>query len=216
MNRMWTVFLLGVLCCVGVAGAEDQAQEELSISGDFSKTIFAKGREYTSWDGNVVMISNDNEIHADHIDAFGDNFESVTCTGNLLLINEQKKLYLTCEKLTYDRNKKFLTALGNVYMEDRKNEIVARGNSLQHNEETDETIIQVRVRIFQEEDDLHCRAEFARYLRAEDTLILSGMPHVLKGDDEYRAAKIVIDLEEDTVVMEGEVEGKIGGANEGE
>jgi lipopolysaccharide export system protein LptA len=57
--------------------------------------------------------------------------------------------------------------------------------------------------------DLVCRSEYARYLRPQSLLELSGMPLVNRKGDEYRALKIFVDLDKDTIRMEGEIRGKV-------
>ena len=62
-----------------------------------------------------------------------------------------------------------------------------------------------------------CRAEFAKYWRDRKILELTGMPWVSRKGDEYRAAKITIDLDTEEIVLEGEREGHggRGGARQG-
>ena len=52
-------------------------------------------------------------------------------------------------------------------------------------------------------------AEFARYDRRANTLELSGLPVVTWKGDEYRASRIFIDLDADTIRLEGTVRGQI-------
>ena len=96
---------------------------------------------------------------------------------------------------------------GKVVMLDKKNEVVVKGGFLENWEESDETVVQIGVRILKE--DLVCRAEYARYLRNEEKLELSGMPVVNWKGDEYRALKIFIDLNTDTIRLEGDIRGKV-------
>ena len=198
-------FLLLTLLAFPI-GAEET--KEARIRGEVNETIFAQGKERSVWRGNAVLESEDTTIYADTIELYGKDFVLAECRGNLRVENHKEDIYLTCEKLTYDRRDKYITAVGNVYMEDRRNGIVVKGDFLQQDEETEETTVQVRVRIFRVEDDLQCKAEFARYLRKEEQLILTGLPYALWKGDEYNAAKIFIDLDKDTVRMQG-AEGRI-------
>jgi lipopolysaccharide export system protein LptA len=92
-------------------------------------------------------------------------------------------------------------------MLDEQNEVVVKGGYLENWEDSDETVVQIGVRILKE--DLVCRAEYARYQRNEDKLELSGMPVVNWKGDEYRALKIYIDLNTDTIRLEGDIRGKV-------
>jgi lipopolysaccharide export system protein LptA len=92
-------------------------------------------------------------------------------------------------------------------MEDRQNEIVARGRFIEYDDAQEVAIMQISVRLFK--DNLTCRAEYAVYRRVEKTLALSGFPVVFKKDDEYRADRMRVDLDTDDVVMEGDVRGSL-------
>jgi lipopolysaccharide export system protein LptA len=95
----------------------------------------------------------------------------------------------------------------NAIMEDKENEIVVKGGLIETWEDDEITIIQIGVRILKK--DMVCRSEFARYLRKEDKLELSGMPRVIWKGDEYKALKILIDLENDEINLEGNVKGEV-------
>jgi len=180
---------------------------QIDIQGDLNDTVFAKGKEHSVWTGNAVLKSEDTTIYADRIDLWGKDFVYAEAEGNLRVVNREKEIYLSCDRLSYDRQTRFLTALGNVYMEDRKNGVVVKADSLQYDDERDETIVQIRVRIFGDEEDFQARAEFARYRRAEELLVLSGTPYVLWKEDEYRAVQISITLEDKKVKSVRMVEG---------
>lgn len=183
------------------------AASTINIRGDLNDTVFAKGKEHSVWTGNVVLSSEDTTIYADRIDLWGKDFVYADCEGHLRVLNQEKEILLNADRISYNRETKYLVALGNVYMEDRRNGIVVKGDSLQYDDERDETIVQIRVRIFGDEEELQCRAEFARYLREQELLVLSGTPYVLWKGDEYRAVQITITLEDGNVKTVKMVEG---------
>jgi lipopolysaccharide export system protein LptA len=96
---------------------------------------------------------------------------------------------------------------GNSTLEDRRNEIVARGRYIEYDENNEIAILQIGVRLFK--DDLVCRSEYAVYDRDNKLLNLTGFPVVFKKDDEFRADRIRVDLDTDDVTMEGSVSGTI-------
>ena len=204
-------FLLLLLCF----GPSLWAQT-LSFQGDSMETVLAKGKERTILTGNAEVQTEDNLIRADRVELYGEDFRYVTCEGNVRIVNEQKGIDVTCEQLFYNRQDKVVRVRGKVVMLDKKNEVVVKGGFLENWEESDETVVQIGVRILKE--DLVCRAEYARYLRNEETLELFGMPVVNWKGDEYRALKIYIDLNTDTIRLEGDIRGKVStdlGQNEG-
>lgn len=171
------------------------------------ETVLAKGRERTVLTGNAEVQTEDNLIQADRLELYGDDFRYLSCRGNVKVSNDQKGIELTCDELYYNRKEKFIRVNGKVVMLDKKNEVVVKGGFLETWEQSDETMVQVGVRILKK--DLVCRAEFARYLRADEKLELSGMPVVNWKGDEYRALKIYIDLATDTIRLEGDIRGKV-------
>ena len=171
------------------------------------ETVLAKGKERTVLTGSAEVQTEDNLISADRIELYGEDFRFVSCEGNVRIVNEQKGIEVTCRQLFYNRQEKVVRVRGNVVMLDKANEVVVKGGFLENWEDSDETVVQIGVRILKE--DLVCRAEYARYQRAEDTLELSGMPVVNWKGDEYRALKIYIDLNTDTIRLEGDIRGKV-------
>ncbi len=92
-------------------------------------------------------------------------------------------------------------------MEDIKNEVIVKGNFLEYMGNDETCLIQIGVRILK--DDMVCRSEFARYNRNDDILELTGMPVVFWKNDEYRALRILVDLDKDEITLEGKVTGSI-------
>ncbi len=195
-------FLLLLLCF----GPSLWAQT-FSFQGDSMETVLAEGKERTVLTGNAEVQTEDNLIRADRIELYGEDFRYVICEGNVRIVNEKKGIDITCEQLFYNRQEKVVRVRGKVVMLDKKNEVVVKGGFLENWEESDETVVQIGVRILKE--DLVCRAEYVRYLRNEEKLELSGMPVVNWKGDEYRALKIYIDLNTDTIRLEGDIRGKV-------
>jgi lipopolysaccharide export system protein LptA len=181
--------------------------ETISFSGDNMESVLAEGRERTLLSGNAYVATEENVIRADVIELYGDEFQYIRTRGHVVVLNEEKQIELSCQELFYDRKARVIRVSGNVVMIDRENEMVVKGGFLEDWEERDETIVQIGVRVLKE--DLVCRCEFARYLRAEDKLELAGMPVVNWKGDEYRALKIFMDLEADTIRLEGDIQGTV-------
>jgi lipopolysaccharide export system protein LptA len=181
--------------------------ETFSFRGDRMETVLAEGKERTVLTGSAEVHTEDNLIRAERVELYGEDFRYVSCEGDVRIVNQQKGIEVTCRELFYNRREKIVRVRGNVVMLDKQNEVVVKGGFLENWEESDETVVQIGVRILKE--DLVCRAEYARYQRAEDKLELSGMPVVNWKGDEYRALKIYIDLNTDTIRLEGDIRGKV-------
>lgn len=183
------------------------SEDTITFSGNTMKTILARGRERTVLAGMAELTSKENVIYADSIELYGKDYNYIFCTGNVHVINKEKKIEVWSKKLFYNRKINMIRFQENALMEDKENEIVVKGGLIETWEDDEITIIQIGVRILKK--DMICRSEFARYLRKEDRLELSGMPRVIWKGDEYKALKILIDLENDEIHLEGNVKGEV-------
>ena len=167
----------------------------------------ATGREITVLTGNAEVRSDKLLLRADRIEIHGSDNRFIDCSGNVHGYEEEKDIIFLTDRMRYDRTLKIARLEGNSTMEDRKNEIVARGRFIEYDDDNEIAIMQISVRLFK--DNLVCRSEYAVYRRVEKTLALSGFPLVYKKDDEYRADRIRVDLDTDDVIMEGDVKGTL-------
>ncbi|MBN1411450.1 MAG: organic solvent tolerance protein OstA [Spirochaetales bacterium] len=181
--------------------------EEISFSGDSMKTLLSKGKERTVLTGNAQFQSEDSFIKADKIELYGKDFKYLRCEGGIRLVNNKEEIEVSSEKVFYNRKEKFLRVQGNAVMEDKKNEVIVKGGIIENWEEKKLAIIQTGVRILKK--DMVCRAEFARYLRDDERLELSGLPVVIWKGDEYKAIKIYVNLKTDEILLEGNVKGEV-------
>jgi lipopolysaccharide export system protein LptA len=169
----------------------------------------ASGREVTILTGNAEVRSDELLLKADHIEIRGENNQFIDCTGNVTGLDEEKNIAFQTDKLRYDRTLKIARLEGSSTLEDRENEITAKGRFIEYDDQAEVAVFQISVRLFK--DNLICRSEYAVYRRIEKILNLSGFPVVYKKEDEFRAERIRVDLETDDVVMEGSVSGSIKG-----
>ncbi|TFG64641.1 MAG: hypothetical protein E4H36_02425 [Spirochaetales bacterium] len=188
------------------------AAETFTFQSDTMSSVLAKGKERTLLSGNAYIRSKSTEIFAEEMEIYGENSRYALCKGNITVIDKEKGIILKSQKLYYDRDRDLSRIEGYAEMEDQKNELVAKGGFLENYGKDDIAIIQIGVRILKE--DLACRSEFARYNRKTEILELSGMPHVFWKGDEYRASRIIINLDKDEIRLEGQVTGTVSGEEE--
>jgi lipopolysaccharide export system protein LptA len=167
----------------------------------------AAGKEITILTGRAEVRSDKLLLRADRIEIQGDDSQFIDCMGEVWGMEEEKEIIFQTDRLRYDRKLKIARLEGNSTLEDKKNEIVARGRFIEYDDQTEVTVFQISVRLFK--DTMVCRSEYAVYHRGEKLLELSGFPVVYKKDDEFRADRIQVDLDSDGVTMEGRVEGSI-------
>jgi len=188
---------------VFLSGGAVLAQSVLTFSADRTESVFAENRERILLRGDARVRSDDFEIQAETIEIFGEGQRYLRSTGGVTVYDAKNDLFLTSEEFFLDRESNFLRASGDAYMEDRPNELVVKGGTIQNWDEYDLTEISVNVRILGE--DYTARGQFARYRRGSETLELSGTPEVFWKGDEYRAARIRIDLANDEIEFVGDV-----------
>ena len=175
------------------------------------KTIFAEGREHSLLSGGAWISSGSIEIVAEEIELFGKDFRYALCRGSVRLTDLEREIILETEVLFFDRQEEIMRIDAYMEMQDMKNEVVVKGGFFEYFGKQEEIIIQIGVRIFKvsEESEIACRSEFARYDRENNVLELSGLPRVLRNDDEYRAARIVVNLDTDEILLEQGVSGTV-------
>ena len=197
-----SLFLVMFLATLYTAGADT-----FSFRADRMSGTKALGRETTILAGNAEVRSDNLLLKADRIEIQGDDNQFIDCFGNVWGFEEEKDIIFRTDRLRYDRKLKIARLEGNSTLEDKKNELVAKGNFIEYDDQAEITVFQISVRLFK--DDMVCRSEYAIYRRTEKLLDLSGFPVVFKKDDEFRADRIRVDLDTDDVTMEGAVSGTI-------
>jgi lipopolysaccharide export system protein LptA len=195
--------LILILCCFLFFISADR----FTFKADRMSGTNALGRETTILTGNAEVRSDNLLLRSQRVEIQGDDKQFIDCTGSVWGFEEEKEILFNTDRLRYDRKLKIARLEGNSSLEDRQNEIVARARFIEYDDENEITVFQISVRLFK--DDMVCRAEYAVYHRKEKLLDLSGFPVVYKGDDEFRADKIRVDLDTDDVIMEGAVSGTI-------
>lgn len=181
--------------------------ESLVFGCDQSESSFAEHNKRSTLIGNAYVRTDTLDINADRIELYGKDYRFANCTGEVVIHNTKENFLITSEKLLYDNEKKEATVTGNAIFKDVDNEMIIKGEFIKTFEETSITLIQIKVRIINE--DLVCRSEFAEFNSETNKLVLTGDPIVYKGDDLFQASRISINLDNNNIIMEGKVKGNI-------
>ncbi len=202
--KKYSIAILFIFCALLTFSKE---KESFKFRSDKTTIELSEGKEKTVLKGNARIETGNTKIIADKIMLFGKDFRYAQCEGKIRVKDYKKGIYLKCEKLFFDREKKISRIEGYAEMIDKENNLVVKGNFLEDSQDSDTTIIQIGVRIIK--DDIVCRCETAIYNRKNKELELSGSPYVTKKGDEYRATRILINIDTDDIKLEGSVSGKI-------
>lgn len=181
--------------------------ESLIFGCDQSESSFAEHNKRSTLIGNAYVRTDTLDINADQIELYGNDYRFASCSGKVSIHNTKENFLITSEKLLYDNERKEATVTGNAILKDVDNDMIIKGEYIKSFEETSITLIQIKVRIINE--DLVCRSEFAEFNSDTNRLVLTGDPVVYKGDDIFKASRISINLDNNDIVMEGKVEGNI-------
>ena len=211
MNNSRRFQCSSIILLFAIAGSLPAIDEKLNIRANSQRTRFAKGKEYTLMSGDVTIRSGSTEISADEIEATGEQYRYMFCRGNVRLYDPERGVRIECEELFYDRELEITRIDGYSEMQDLTNNVVVKGGFFEYLGKEELVMIQIGVRILKvtEDTEITCRAEFALYQRDVELLELTGVPRVTQNEDEYTAARIVINLDTDEITLEGGVRGTI-------
>lgn len=191
--------------------AKEDAMPQISFSGRYTRARMVEGSEEVELSGDAWIETGGTRIEADEIQIYGENFRYARCTGNVIVRDDNQEITLYCTSLSYDRETSTSEVSGWVEMEDRRNELIARGAYMKNNGEEGISVIQIAARIIKDTDkgQMLCRTDTAEYNSKERILVLLGNSSVYWNDDTYKASKITIDLETNDIELEGNVSGTI-------
>ena len=204
MKTLYSFLIAGFLSMIFCLSAN---AEVFTFKADKMTGSKALGKEVIILIGNAEVRSDNLLLRAAHIEIQGDDNQFIDCKGGVWGMEEEKNILFFTDRLRYDRKLKIARLEGNSTLEDRKNDIVAKGKFIEYDDNAEITVFQINVRLFK--DDMICRSEYAVYRRDEKLLDLSGFPIVYKKDDEFKADRIRVDLDTDDVTMTGSVSGTI-------
>lgn len=190
---------------------ENLGADEFTWKAKRQWSRLSEGRELTVLSGGAVITSDATTIVADEIELWGTDFRFSMAKGAVTATDTERGIILKSDSLFYDREDEIIRVDGFIDMQDLKNDVIARGGFFEYFGKEEIAYIQIGVRILKVDEDteLACRSEFARYLRNDEVLELSGMPHVTRNNDVYTAARITINLDTDEILLDRDVSGKL-------
>lgn len=194
--------LLLLLTCTQHINAEKITFSANSLSG----TIGSKS-DSTTMEGDAYVLTESMEISADSISMSGKDFRYIEASGSIKGKNMESELEFTCGKLHYDRETKIAKLSEDVTLIDQKNDVNAKAQLIEYNQNTDIAIIQIGIELTQK--DNVCKGAYAVYRKAEQKLELSGNAQIKQGDDTFRAQEITLDLDSQEIILDGRVKGSV-------
>ena len=127
---------------------------------------------------------------------------STSLTGNAKVSVDSLNIYGERIEL-YGKDYRYIKASGNVTGEDAEKGFTFSAASLSY----DIILLQMAVKL--KSKGIACDSLFAVYNRNTSMLELTGKPTVKKGKDEFKAARISVNLDTEDIKLEGKVSGSV-------
>lgn len=205
MNRIYRVFA----ACLFVAAFVPAAAEPERISFSANRMSGSAGKKdgLTVLEGDAKVTIGTLSIAGDRIELSGKDFRFVSASGNVSGSDTDKGFSFTAVLLSYDRTLEVASFRGSAKLVDSKNDVESEAGIITYNQKTETAFFQTDVRL--KRKDIDCKSAFALYRRALSTLELTGTPSVLRGSDEFKADRILVNLDTEHITLDGTVSGSL-------
>lgn len=206
---MKKIFLLLLFFCLPVwtSFSQEASQEIIEFSAKKMSGSMKQNQDYTTLSGGATIKTASMEIQADTIELYGTDFRFIKAEGSVRGVQQEEGLEFSCTTMEYDREEKIALFSGNVVLQDKENEVVAKAQRIEYRELSAIAIMQVAVELTK--DESLCTCAFALYRKDEKLLEMTGNPQVVQGNDSFRAQEIVFNLDTEEITLEGGVKGKV-------
>ena len=207
MRRIMTAVLL-------LAAASCLFADSISFSGGESSVVLRDGRESVVLSDGASVTVDSMSISADSITLSGDGWRYVTCSGNTSVIDESRGISIRTSSIWYDRTEERILISSWYEIDDTKNEVSATGAALEYLLDDERLQLDKDVTLLKNTDDsgiMRCSAESVIFSRNDNTVQLRGSASVEWDGDMYSAEVISVDLDTDSITLDGRIKGTING-----
>lgn len=201
--RFFIFFTFLVLPIISLSAAP----AKISFSADKLQGTGAKGKTSTVLTGNAKVTVDSLTIYGEYIELYGKDYRYIKANGAVKGNDPEKGFSFSATSLFYDRETEIAEFLGTAKVEDTKNKVETAAERIEYNQKTEIILLQMAVHLKSKEID--CHALFALYNRNTSMLELTGKPVVKKGKDEFKAARISVNLDTEDIRLEGKVSGTV-------
>ena len=187
--------------------------DSITFSGGESSVVLRDGRENVVLSNGASVTVGSMTINADRINLSGNNWRYVECTGNSSVIDETRGISIRTSYIWYDRENERILISSWYEIDDTENEVSATGASLEYLLDEENLRLDKDVTLLKATDDgiMRCNAESVLFSRSRNTLELRGSATVDWDGDRYEAEVISVDLDTDSISLDGRIRGTING-----
>lgn len=208
MRRMILILALSMALLAAAA-----ADDTISFNGGSSSIVLREGRENVVLSDGASVDVGSMRITADTITLSGEGWTRVECSGHAMIADEERGISIETEGIYYDREEERILISTWYEIEDTVNVVSATGASLEYRLDEERLQLDKNVMLLKDTDSgiMRCQAESVVFSREENSLELRGAATVYWDGDEYGAEVIRVDLNTDSITLEGRIRGNING-----
>lgn len=181
--------------------------EVITFKANSMKGNTSEQNEYTLLSGSAYIKTDDMEIFADEIEMTGKDFRFITARGSIKGKNLTSNFDFTCETMKFDRDTKIAVLEGDVFLDDIDNEVKAKAQIIEYNQDTEIAVMQVKVELISK--DSVCTSSIAVYNKENQLVTLTGNPKIVRKDDIFRAQEILLNIDTEEITLDGKVRGTV-------
>ena len=207
MKKISKFYAVISLFLFSVFAAGKANAEKITFSANSMTGVVGDKSDSTTLNGEAYVLTDSMEIFADQIGLSGKNFRFIEAHGNIKGKNMESELEFTCDKLKYDRETKIAELSDNVDLKDIKNDVNAKAQIIEYNQNTETAVMQIEIQLTQKNNV--CTGAYAIYRKNDQMLELSGNSQIKQGEDTFRAQQITLDLTSQEITLDGRVKGSI-------
>ena len=181
--------------------------EKIIFSANSMSGTVGDKSDSTTLSGEAYVLTESMEISADKITMSGKDFRFIEAEGSIIGKNMESELEFTCNRLKYDRETKIANLSDTVNLTDVKNNVTAKAQLIEYNQNTDIAVMQIDIELKQKDNT--CTGVYAIYRKNDQMLELSGNAQIKQGADTFRAQEITLNLTSQEITLDGRVKGSI-------
>ena len=190
-----------------IASLLSAAPVKITFSADKLQGSGEKGQTSTSLTGNAKVSVDSLTIYGERIELYGKDYRYIKASGSVTGEDAEKGFTFSAASLSYDRETEVAEFMGQAKVEDTKNKVETAAERIEYNQKNEIILLQMAVKL--KSKDIACDSLFAVYNRNTSMLELTGKPTVKKGKDEFKAARISVNLDTEDIKLEGKVSGSV-------
>ena len=211
-SHFFTMYRLRQQLCVLVSfflivSLISAAPVKITFSADKMQGSGKKDQNSTSLTGNAKVSVDSLNIYGERIELYGKDYRYIKANGSVTGEDAEKGFTFSAASLSYDRETEVAEFMGQAKVEDTKNKVETAAERIEYNQKNEMILLQMDVKL--KSKDITCDSLFAVYNRNTSMLELTGKPTVKKGKDEFKAARISVNIDTEDIKLEGKVSGSV-------